>query len=97
MSSLLLVLKTWICSPLEPAAEFRAFDGRLCGSGIGRIDEDSNADGRGNEFAQQRKTLGDELIGKEIGSGCVASRSGKAVNETEFDRVIANRKNNGDG
>ena len=76
MSLQLLALSTWICSPMPRAPPVSRRATCLSGHDIGRIDEQSDAGGRGHQFAQEFQPLGDQLNHEKIDAGEVAARAG---------------------
>src|SRR5262245_19499506 len=64
--------------------------------GIGWIDQYSQPSRLGNQFAQQPKSLGSDLLAKKLDAGSIAARPSNAGDQTKLDGVFADAKHNRD-
>ncbi len=83
--------------PHDSNSRFHVFQHRRRSRSSGRIDEHGNTNGARQKLTQEFQALCSQLDRENIDSGQVATRPGKAGDQTKLDRVLGDDKDDRDG
>ncbi len=92
----LLACRTWSSSPSVRAAACVSLRQTL-GIGIGRVDEQRNDGGRGDQLVQQLQPLRRQLRVQQAHAGEIAARPVQAGDKAELDRIEAHDEHDRNG
>ena len=96
ISLLVLALRTWICSPMAPAAACSSLSVEFGTHGIGWIDEHRQPSRPGHQLAQEFQPLCPQFGADKIDPCQVAARPGETRDKTKPDRVFADDEDDWD-